>query len=178
MKKIKSPRWKKRGVATSLIKFVGCNSAPTGKRREKAALHDRIPRASAPFWDGPVDILLRHLDRATLAVDAVLSVDHLFTSVDGWARSERYPERHVCQTPSWSMHQHSGHRTRENGLPFLCVHAVTRCAVHSSKNNPCCHTQKKSDSWENLEEMKKQRNTVIKANTRRGILSFLEHTRT
>lgn len=48
-----------------------------------SALHDRVPWASAPLWDGPVDVLLRHLDRTALAVDAVLSVDHLITGAGG-----------------------------------------------------------------------------------------------
>lgn len=45
--------------------------------RRRPALHDGVSRASASLWHRPVDVLLRHLDRAALAVDAILSVDHL-----------------------------------------------------------------------------------------------------
>lgn len=45
-------------------------------------LHDGVSRASPALGHCPVNVFLRHLDRAALAVDAVLCVDNL--CVGGW----------------------------------------------------------------------------------------------
>lgn len=49
----------------------------TPGNRDKMNLHYGVSRPTPALGHCPVDILLRHLDRAALAVDAVLCVDNL-----------------------------------------------------------------------------------------------------